>query len=188
VPAAFNPIAKEFKVTKQQASYLTTTYTLFGGITPLLITPYVNLYGRRPAYIVCSIEISCIVFGSECKFSIVIDHYRHRQQYRICVCHNLWRGDRFSYLRGRRCKRRAGNWCCHGPFLPVPLHRSLFTLTTKCQICDMFFQGERGRFMGFYALAITNGVCVPFSYAMVKTDGCEINSLTSVLSRVDSSP
>jgi predicted MFS family arabinose efflux permease len=52
VPAAFNPIAQEFKVTKQQASYLTTTYTLFGGITPLLITPYVNLYGRRPAYIV----------------------------------------------------------------------------------------------------------------------------------------
>jgi hypothetical protein len=29
----------------------------------------------------------------------------------------------------------------------------------KCsKICDMFFQGERGRFMGFYALAITNGV------------------------------
>ena len=51
----------------------------------------------------------------------------------------------------------------------------------------MFFQGEHGRFMGFYALAITNGVWVPFSYVMVKTDGCGLNSLTSVLSQVDSS-
>jgi MFS family permease len=30
------------------------------------------------------------------------------------------------------------------------------------QICDMFFQGERGRFIGFYALAITNGVSDAF--------------------------
>jgi MFS family permease len=52
VPAAFGPIAISFDVTKQQASYLTTTYTLFGGITPLLITPFANLYGRRPIYIV----------------------------------------------------------------------------------------------------------------------------------------
>ena len=54
VPAAFSPIARSLHVTKQEASYLTTTYTLFGGLTPLLITPYVNLYGRRPAYIVGS--------------------------------------------------------------------------------------------------------------------------------------
>jgi predicted MFS family arabinose efflux permease len=53
VPAAFSPIAKELEVTKQQASYLTTTYTLLGGVTPLIITPFVNLYGRRPAYLVC---------------------------------------------------------------------------------------------------------------------------------------
>lgn len=26
------------------------------------------------------------------------------------------------------------------------------------QICDMFFQGERGKYIGFYALALTNGV------------------------------
>lgn len=52
VPAAFGVIAKEFKVSPQQASYLTTSYTLLGGVTPLLLTPYVNLYGRRPAYLI----------------------------------------------------------------------------------------------------------------------------------------
>jgi hypothetical protein len=25
----------------------------------------------------------------------------------------------------------------------------------------MFFQGERGKYIGFYALALTNGVCFP---------------------------
>ncbi len=60
VPAAFAPIAKEYKVTSQQASYLTTSYTLLGGLTPLLLTPYVNLYGRRPAYLVCKEHVlSC---------------------------------------------------------------------------------------------------------------------------------
>ena len=51
VPAAFKVIAEDLEVTKQQASYLTTTYTLFGGVMPLLLTPFVNLYGRRPAYL-----------------------------------------------------------------------------------------------------------------------------------------
>jgi MFS family permease len=55
VPAAFGPIAADYKVTKQQASYLTTSYTLLGGLTPLLLTPYVNMYGRRPAYLVCGL-------------------------------------------------------------------------------------------------------------------------------------
>ena len=52
VPAAFKVIAEDLNVTKQQASYLTTTYTLFGGVLPLLITPFVNMYGRRPAYLI----------------------------------------------------------------------------------------------------------------------------------------
>ena len=52
VPAAFGPIAVSLKVSKQQASYLTTTYTLLGGVTPLLITPLANVYGRKPMYIV----------------------------------------------------------------------------------------------------------------------------------------
>lgn len=52
VPAAFSTIAEALDVTDQQASYLTTSYTLLGGVTPLLLTPYVNLWGRRPAYLV----------------------------------------------------------------------------------------------------------------------------------------
>jgi predicted MFS family arabinose efflux permease len=52
VPAAFGPIAQSYHVTTQKASYLTTSYTLLGGLTPLVMTPYVNLYGRRPAYLV----------------------------------------------------------------------------------------------------------------------------------------
>jgi hypothetical protein len=52
VPAAFSDIAKAYKVTAQQASYLTTSYILFTGVVPLLVTPYVNIYGRRPAYLV----------------------------------------------------------------------------------------------------------------------------------------
>jgi MFS family permease len=54
VPAAFGPIAETYGVTHQQASYLTTSYTLLGGVTPFFLTPYVNLYGRRPAYLVRS--------------------------------------------------------------------------------------------------------------------------------------
>lgn len=52
VPAAFGPIAAAYGVSHQAASYLTTTYTLFGGVTPLVVTPFVNLYGRRPAYLI----------------------------------------------------------------------------------------------------------------------------------------
>lgn len=52
VPAAFGPIALAYGVSHQAASYLTTTYTLFGGVTPLVVTPFVNLYGRRPAYLI----------------------------------------------------------------------------------------------------------------------------------------
>jgi MFS family permease len=52
IPAAFAPIAEDYKVSKQQASYLTTSNTLLGGVTPLLITPFSNVYGRKPMYIV----------------------------------------------------------------------------------------------------------------------------------------
>lgn len=52
IPAAFSPIAEAFGVTDQKASYLTTSNTIFGGVTPLLLTPFVNMYGRRPAYLV----------------------------------------------------------------------------------------------------------------------------------------
>ena len=52
VPPTFGTLAKKFGVTTQQASYFTTVYILFTGIIPLLVTPFVNIYGRRPAYLV----------------------------------------------------------------------------------------------------------------------------------------
>ncbi|KIM77704.1 hypothetical protein PILCRDRAFT_613073 [Piloderma croceum F 1598] len=113
-----HPIAKEFKVTKQQASYFTTTYTLFGGITSLLITPYVNLYGRRPAYILLTI---------------------------IAIASNI--GSAYATTYGGEIVSR----------IFVGVGASVSLAIGAATICDMFFQGERGRFMGFYSLAITNG-------------------------------
>jgi MFS family permease len=52
VPPTFGTLAKKFHVTNQQASYFTTVYILFTGVVPLLVTPFVNIYGRRPAYLV----------------------------------------------------------------------------------------------------------------------------------------
>lgn len=52
VPPTFGTLAKKFGVTNQQASYFTTCYILFTGVIPLLVTPFVNIYGRRPAYLV----------------------------------------------------------------------------------------------------------------------------------------
>jgi MFS family permease len=52
VPPSFGTLAKKFHVTNQQASYFTTSYILLTGVIPLLVTPFVNVYGRRPAYLV----------------------------------------------------------------------------------------------------------------------------------------
>ena len=62
VPAAFGPIGDYYNVTDQQASYLTTSYTLLGGVTPLLLTPYINMYGRRPAYLVGNFSLNRLLF------------------------------------------------------------------------------------------------------------------------------
>lgn len=61
VPAAFAPIAKSYGVSIQKASYLTTSNSIFGGVTPLLMTPFVNIYGRRPAYLVRTLTCSQVV-------------------------------------------------------------------------------------------------------------------------------
>ena len=45
-------MAKKFDVTATKATYFTTFYLLLTALTPLLLTPFVNIYGRRPAYIV----------------------------------------------------------------------------------------------------------------------------------------
>lgn len=118
VPAAFGPIAKSLGVTHQQASYLTTTYTLLGGVTPLLSTPYVNLWGRRPAYILFTI---------------------------IALFANV--GSGYARTYGTEIVSR----------MFVGVGASVALAIGGATICDVFFQGERGRFIGFYALALTNG-------------------------------
>ncbi|KAF2099946.1 MFS general substrate transporter [Rhizodiscina lignyota] len=118
VPAAFGPIAKSFGVTHQQASYLTTCYTLLGGVTPLLITPYVNLWGRRPAYILFTL---------------------------IAIAANIGSGYAKTYATEIVSRVFVG------------VGASVALAIGGATICDMFFQGERGRYMGFYALALTNG-------------------------------
>lgn len=75
IPAAFGPIAGEYKVTKQKASYLTTSYTLLRGLTLLLLTPYANMYSRRPAYLVCYVLLRDLGLDpradqERCRFSL----------------------------------------------------------------------------------------------------------------------
>ncbi|KAL7932212.1 major facilitator superfamily domain-containing protein [Trichoderma chlorosporum] len=118
VPAAFNPIAVAYGVSKQQASYLTTSYTLLGGVTPLIITPFVNLWGRRPAYLLFTL---------------------------IAIGGNI--GSAYAPNYGTQILTR----CVVGIGASVALAIGGATIT------DMFFQGERGKYIGFYALALTNG-------------------------------
>jgi MFS family permease len=49
---AFILLADELGVTVTKASYLTTVNVLFGGVTPMFIVPYANVYGRRNLYVV----------------------------------------------------------------------------------------------------------------------------------------
>jgi MFS family permease len=51
VNPAFVPLAKSFKIPVVQASYELTAFIVFAGVGPLLITPFSNVYGRRPIYL-----------------------------------------------------------------------------------------------------------------------------------------
>ncbi len=54
--ALINPalveLAEDLHVSVEKASYCTTVYLLFGGVTPLFVVPFANIYGRRMLYIV----------------------------------------------------------------------------------------------------------------------------------------
>jgi multidrug resistance protein len=58
-PAMLNPafviVAKELNVTVEEASYSTTIFILFAGVFPLFITPFANVYGRRPLYLIFTV-------------------------------------------------------------------------------------------------------------------------------------
>lgn len=49
---AFVLMSKSLHVTVQQASYCTTVFILFGGVAPLFIVPFANVYGRRIIYVI----------------------------------------------------------------------------------------------------------------------------------------
>ncbi|KAG8163757.1 hypothetical protein KVR01_007054 [Diaporthe batatas] len=48
---AFVPLGRAFGITPVQASYELTVYIVFGGVGPLLVVPFANIYGRRPIYL-----------------------------------------------------------------------------------------------------------------------------------------
>lgn len=54
--AILNPsfvlVAKNLHVTVEEASYSTTVFILFSGVFPLFITPFANVCGRRPLYLI----------------------------------------------------------------------------------------------------------------------------------------
>jgi multidrug resistance protein len=66
--AILNPsfvlVAKNLHVTVEQASYTTTLYILFSGIFPLFITPFANVYGRRPLYLISTVVTIAGFVGS----------------------------------------------------------------------------------------------------------------------------
>jgi MFS family permease len=49
---AFVPLGKSFHISTVSASYTLTMYIVFAGVGPLLITPFANIYGRRPIYLI----------------------------------------------------------------------------------------------------------------------------------------
>ena len=52
---SFVTVAEDLNVTVEEASYTTTVYILFSGVFPLLITPFANVYGRRPLYLIFTV-------------------------------------------------------------------------------------------------------------------------------------
>ncbi|RDL35802.1 Uncharacterized protein BP5553_06414 [Venustampulla echinocandica] len=49
---AFKVMSLDLGVTVPQASYLTTVFVLFGGVVPMFVVPFSNVYGRRILYVI----------------------------------------------------------------------------------------------------------------------------------------
>ena len=113
----FVVVAKDLNVTVQQASYITTVYILFTGVTPMFLAPLANIYGRRILYIVFTL---------------------------IAILANI--GSALGTTYGGVMVGRVFN----GIGASVPLGFGAAT------ICDLFEQSVRGKYMGFYALCLTN--------------------------------
>ena len=55
---AFVPLSKAFDITIVEASYELTMYICFAGVGPILLTPFANVYGRRPLYLLANLVAS----------------------------------------------------------------------------------------------------------------------------------
>lgn len=53
---AYVQMSKDLDITVEQASYCTTIFILFSGISPMFVVPFSNVYGRRYIYLVCHFE------------------------------------------------------------------------------------------------------------------------------------
>ena len=73
VNPAFVEMAKELNCSVEQASYCTTVFLLFVGITPLLLAPFANVYGRRILYIASTSEFPVLI-----GLTLRTDFYYHR--------------------------------------------------------------------------------------------------------------
>jgi multidrug resistance protein len=66
--AILNPsfvlVAKNLHVTVEEASYSTTLFILFLAVFPLFITPFANVYGRRPLYLIFTLVAIAGYVGS----------------------------------------------------------------------------------------------------------------------------
>ncbi len=61
---AFVLVAKNLHVSVEEASYTTTVFILFTGVFPLFITPFANVYGRRPLYLIFTVVAIAGFVGS----------------------------------------------------------------------------------------------------------------------------
>lgn len=95
-----------------------TVYIVFGGVGPLIIVPFANVYGRRPVYLLGNLvaAVTSIAAG---------------------YCHT-WAGLMVT---------RAFNGLAAGSTVALG----------AATICDLYFQHERGMYMGIYTFFLTNG-------------------------------
>ncbi|CZR61883.1 related to HOL1 protein [Phialocephala subalpina] len=64
---AFVPLGKAFHITTVEASYTLTMYIVFAGVGPLLFTPFSNIYGRRPIYLIGNLVAGVMnIIASHC--------------------------------------------------------------------------------------------------------------------------
>ncbi|KAH8700821.1 major facilitator superfamily domain-containing protein [Talaromyces proteolyticus] len=115
---AFNELAKNLHVSIQQASYCTTVWILFAGVTPMFMAPFANVYGRRNLFVVFTLIAAAANIGSA-----------GAKSYGGLVVGRIFNGI--------------------GSSVPLGFGAAI--------ICDLFYQGQRGFYMGIYVLAVTNG-------------------------------